>query len=118
MVTNTHLNEFRGFDFTIEFNVKNPKGTYLLSEEDFNYEQETGTFTNFYARLCFEDISKLKYKWIEDWNFAGRSNGWFILLCNNKDISKITDSQFYKIESIVKKYLDDYVNSLNEFYSN
>lgn len=83
MVTNKHLNEFRGFDFTIDFNVKNPKGTYLLSEDDMNFEQETGMFTNKYAKGCFEAICKLKYSWIEDWNFAGRSNGWFILLCNN-----------------------------------
>ena len=117
MITNKHLNDFRKFDFTIEFNVKDPKGIYLLSEEDFNYEQETGTFTNFYARLCFEDISKLKYKWIEDWSFAGRSNGWFVLLCNNKDVSKITEKQYYKIERIVNRYLREYVDNLNSFYN-
>ena len=117
MELNRHIRDFGGFDFTIEFNVKNPKGNYTLTEEDMNYEQETGTFTNHYSNLCFDEISKLKYNWIKDWSFAGRSNGWFVLLCNGKDVSKITENQFYKIEAIVKKYLEKYVNCLNAFYS-
>ena len=115
MELNRHIRDFRNFDFSIEFDVKNPKGNCTLTEEYMNFEQETGTFTNHYANLCFNDISKLKYGWIEDWSFAGRSNGWFVLLCNGKDISKITDNQFYKIEAIVKKYLENYINCLNVF---
>ena len=117
MELNRHIRDFGGFDFTIEFNVKDPKGNYTLTEEDMNFEQETGAFTNQYANSCFKEISKLKYNWIEDWSFAGRSNGWFVLLCNFKNVSKITQNQFNKIEAIVKKYLENYVNCLNAFYS-
>ena len=33
-------------------------------------------------------IKKLGYNWTEGWSFVGRYGGWFVLLCNNKDINK------------------------------
>lgn len=109
---NKHLRDFRE-SMTLEYNVKSytcPK----ISDDDYEFEIETGTFTNQYAKKCFEDIKKLKYNWILDFSFAGRSNGWFCLLCDEK---KPTDKQLSKIETIVEKYLKNYSKELETFYN-
>ena len=107
-------NEFKDYNLTIEFCVKNYK-PLNISEVDSLFEFKTGNFTNQYANECFNEIKKLKYKWIEDFSFAGRSNGWFCLLCN-KDVNKITEKQLHKIETIVNNYLINYPINCSEFY--
>lgn len=115
MEINRHIRDF-GCDFTLEYNVKNINGNYLLSEEDMDFEMETGIFVNEYAKECFDEIKKLGYHWVKDWSFAGRTNGWFVLLCDDKEVEKIRQSQFAKIENIIKRYLKGYVERLNSFY--
>jgi hypothetical protein len=112
---NLHNGDFRN-DFTIEFNVKNPN--FSILEENAQYEMETGTFTNKYAEKCFSEIQKLKYNWIKDYSFAGRSNGWFCLLCNDKEINSIRPSQLGKLETIVERFLKNYGQEIELFYNN
>jgi hypothetical protein len=123
---NIHDKDFKG-DFTIEWDVKGLGSKANISEEDFEYEYETGAFSNSYAQKCFDEIkSKVKPKsWsIKDWSFAGRSNGWFVLICDgNEDYpvsgygDDVTDSQMDKMNSIVDKYKKNYTKELEEFYS-
>jgi hypothetical protein len=115
VIFNKHLSDFRN-DFTIEFNVKGLQAN--ISEEDFEYEYETGTFVNFYGDLCFKKLKTLKYDWLKDWSFAGRSNGWFCLLCDDKDYKKVTDKQISKIETIVEKFIKEYSQNIESFYNN
>ena len=122
---NVHNDDFKG-DFTIEWNVKMVGSNANISEENAQYEYETGAFTNDYAQDCFDEIkSKVKPKgWsIKDWSFAGRSNGWFVLICNGDEdyvISgygdDVTDSQMDKMNSIVEKYSKNYTKELEKFY--
>jgi hypothetical protein len=111
---NRHLSDFN-CDFTIEFEVKGLSAN--ISDIDYEFESETGSFINMYAKQCFEEISKLKYAWIIDHSFAGRSNGWFVLLCNDKNINKVTPKQFGKIETIIEKYINNYQENIEAFYS-
>ena len=122
---NIHNRDFKG-DFTIEWDVKGLGSKANISEEDFEVEYETGSFSNSYGQKCFEEIkSKVKPKsWsIRDWSFAGRSNGWFVLICDgNEDYpisgygDDVTDSQMDKMNSIVDKYKKNYTKELEEFY--
>ena len=116
-VINKYVNDFN-VDFTIGFEVKVYGGNFELTDDDFDFENETGTFVNKYAEKCFKELQKLKYNWLNDFSFAGRSNGWFILLCNNKEYKNITNNQMNKIEDIVKKYFKNYVSEINNFYKN
>ena len=110
-IFNRHKSDFR-CDMTIEFNVK-LHSSISISDEDWNFEQETCSFTNRYASLCFNEIQKSNYKWLKDWSFAGRMNGWFVLLC---DEVKLRDSTIYRIENIVKKYYNNYTKEIEKYY--
>ena len=111
-VFNRHLNDFN-CGFTIEFNVKH--SFCELEEEVAEYEYATGTFTNRYSDECFCEIMKSKYSWIQDWSFAGRLNGWWVLECNG-EYDKIPQRSIHRIESIVEKYLKNYPKRIGEFY--
>ena len=118
VVYNRHLSDFR-CDFTLEFNVKGIN-EYTLPEDLWNYEWETGAFTNTYGRRCFDEIAKLLKRiksWsADDWSFAGRTNGWFVLLCSG-DEEKVTALQEDKLEIIVDFYKGNYNRELERFYS-
>ena len=113
-VFNRHNRDFR--ENTLEFNVKIYSGIENISEDDYEYESETGTYTNFYAQQCFDEIMESGYKWLKDWSFAGRSNGWFVLLisCENTEIQTKT---IHRIETIVSRYFNNYSKGLAVFYS-
>ena len=113
---NKHLSDFR-CDFTLEFDVK-IYSIISISDEDYNYELKTGNFINSYAERCFNEIKNLKYNWIKDWTFAGRSNGWFVLLCKNKKTDSIRPTQIIKIKKIVEKYYINYTKELEKNYNN
>lgn len=119
---NIHLDEVRA-DFTLEFDVKLniPNGnikTANISETDSNFEQERGYFQKNYSNRCFKDIKKaMRCNWIKDFTFTGRSGGWFTLLCEDKDINKITDEQFEKLSKIVEMYLKNYYKELEIYYN-
>ncbi len=108
-------------DFTIEFNVKNPT-VKNIPEDLWQHEYETGQFTNKYGDKCFAEIRKVikSKKWyVKDWSFAGRSNGWFVLLCNESapgHLEPVTEVQVDKITKIVDKYLSNYGQAMEEFY--
>ncbi len=110
-IFNRHLKDFHA-DFTIEFDVKNPP-LANISEEAHQYEYETGTVVN---ELGDELFNNLNYKWLKDWSFAGRSNGWFVLLCEG-DESKIQAKTLRKLESLVKDYLNKYKLALEHAYN-
>lgn len=115
---NRHIRDFRE-DFTIEFNVKFPPNMANISEEDLEFEWSTGHFTNDYALACFEKIKKVcrSKRWsLSDWSFAGRSAGWFALLCNG-DSDTVTETQLGKIEQIVESFYKNYGNALCAHYS-
>jgi hypothetical protein len=107
-------------DFTIEFDVKN-MDMGDLDTETANFEFETGEFANIYADRLFEDIrdalSHMDIKgWdLVNWSFAGRSNGWFALLCVG-DPDMIKPEQMKIITDLVKTYKDDYTSELMFFY--
>ncbi len=103
-----------GCNFTIEFNVKNPK----IPELDYGlllFEYETGEFTNQYADKCFKEIMRSGYGWLQDWSFAGRMNGWFALLCGG-DTSVVQTKSLERIEAIVEKYFNKYAEEMVKFY--
>ena len=112
---NKHLSDFRA-DFTIEWNVKKIGGN--LSEKQWRQEYQTGAFTNKYALECFDELKKIikSQKWsIDDWSFAGRSNGWFVLVCSG-NAEDVTDNQMAKMNVIVRKYMKNYANAIEKFY--
>lgn len=114
---NRHRRDF-GLE-TIEFDVKCPPIAENLSDETIQFEYETGSFVNKYAQKCFEEIDKPKYKWLDDWSFAGRSNGWFALLLNNGySPEDIQQKSLDRIERIVQKYFDNYGKELENYYIN
>lgn len=115
---NRHARDFRG-EFTLEFDVKNPSLPEEISQEFYEFEAETGIVSCTHAQDCFNEIKrKLKYNWIKDWSFAGRSGGWFALICEGKDPDKIRESQINKIASIVDKYEKSYGQELLKTYNN
>jgi len=107
---NRHLREFRA-DFTIEFNVKNPN-LPEISEEAYSFELETGTVIN---KVAEELFNKLNYKWLEDWSFAGRSGGWFVLICSGEQ-SQVQQRTLCKLEQMVEDYLKIYTKELEAAY--
>lgn len=94
------------FDFTIEFNVKNPNINKEISEDVCQFEIETNNFTFNYCKKCYNEIlnnSNIKNVKIEDWELGGRSGGWFILKCVG-DQFKLTYKEIGEIEKIVEKF--------------
>ena len=94
--------------FTIEFNVKNPnlsldESHLELMESEYQY----GDLTNSHSADCFEEIMKSNYSFIEDWSFAGRSNGWWVLICKGSE-SQVRASSLTRIERIVEEYFRSY----------
>jgi hypothetical protein len=113
-IFNRHLSDFGGLcDFTIEFNVKSPNIPEGISEEHMQFEFETGYFANQYCGALREEF---KNKFISDWSFAGRSNGWFVLMCNGSE-SSVRQSTLNKMERIVKKYYRNYGEALKTHLS-
>jgi len=100
---------------TLEFNVKQYNCNALLSESDWIFENETGDFTNNYGKQCFNEIKKAGYKWLNDWSFAGRSNGWFVLLVDC-DPEKLRQSTINRLERIVEKFERNYDKRISEYY--
>lgn len=117
-VVNQHLREFR-CGFTLEYNVKRPFLPEDISEKVMEYEMETSVFTNLYAQECYDKISEKigeRQTWkIVDWAFAGRSGGWFCLLCIGKQ-EALSKGVLKKIEQIVLNYFNNYGKKLLEFY--
>lgn len=111
---NKHVEDFpRQVDFTIEFNVKNPTIPSTVSHENYNHESETGYLTSLYATELCKKLQK-KYKWISNWTMTGRSNGWFVLLCNGKQPRQsVLDS----IEKTVNEYFVGYGTYLESVYN-
>ena len=104
---NRHNRDFN-CDFTIEFNVKNPnlsldESHLELMESEYQY----GDLTNSHSADCFEEIMKSNYSFIEDWSFAGRSNGWWVLICKGSE-SQVRASSLTRIERIVEEYFRSY----------
>ena len=114
---NRHKKDFR-CDFTIEFEVKNPKIPERISEKLYQWEWETGEFTNLYAQECFEQLQTIAPKvWkMSHWSFAGRSDGWFAVLCEGEQ-EDVTPLQLQRMENIATKYFKDYGRRIYEFYS-
>jgi hypothetical protein len=106
---NIHSRDFYGN--TIEFNVKSPN-LRGVSEELYEHEYTTGAFTNSYSDKLF---TELNYDWLNDWSFAGRSNGWFVLL-TDRDINTIPQRTLGRIERIVNKYCSNYNRELLYYY--
>jgi len=107
---NRHLRDFK-CDFTIEFNVKNPP-IPNIPFQSAQHEYETGTVANALGDKLFK---KLNYKWLEDWSFAGRSNGWFVLLCRGEE-SRVRERTIVKLENLVETYLEKYKDELEKAY--
>lgn len=118
-VFNRHLRDFPQADFTIEFNVKNPYITGI-PEDIIKHEFETGEFTNEYGDELFQVLDTYNWggqKWeIKDWSFAGRSSGWYALLCAG-DKDSVRPETLSKIETIVTRYFLQYNRRLKEFYN-
>ena len=104
---NRHNRDFN-CSFTIEFDVKNP--TIPLTDrhlELMESEWRYGDLTNNYSTDCFEEIMESNYSFIEDWSFAGRSNGWWVLICKGSE-SQVRASSLRRIERIVEDYFSKY----------
>lgn len=118
--SNIHIRDFSGdCVFTLEFNVKNADWSGL-SDECGEHETVSGEFVNRYGQECFEAISKRMNKcslfWkIKDWSFAGRMNGWFVLICEG-DVDKVTLRQEEKMEEIVLDFFIGFNKHLLEWY--
>jgi hypothetical protein len=113
---NRYAHEYsRDCSFTLAYNVKKAPIPTGFPESAMEYEYETGAFTNAYAQRCFREIAKSGYKWLDDWSFAGRSNGWFVLLCNG-DIQQVQPRTLKRIEDIVESYFQAYGRELAKSY--
>lgn len=112
-----HADDFR-CGFTIEFCVKNPSFPESVDEKTARFEFETGAFTNQYGDECFKEITKggQLYRWMKDWSFAGRSNGWFALICDGEP-ECVREKTLDRIQGIVEKYYREYGEKLAAFYA-
>lgn len=117
MEFNRHADEFK-CESTIEFCVKNPSLPEGISDELWEHEWVTGEFTNEYADRCFKEIMRSGYRWLTDWSFAGRSNGWFVLMCDVDAAIEVRQSTIERIESIVERYFKNYGKELDKWYGN
>ena len=115
MEFNRHADEFK-CESTIEFCVKNPRLPAGMPEEIYQFEYETGEFTNDYADRCFKEIMRPGYRWLTDWSFAGRSNGWFVLMCENDAETEVRAVTLTRIKFIVERYFKNYGAELAKHY--
>ena len=116
MKFNRHADGFK-CESTIEFCVKNPWMPEGVSNDQLEFEYETGEFTNDYAKRCFDAIMKSGYDWISGWSFAGRSNGWFVLLCDIDAVEEhVRKRTIYRIKRIVENYFRDYGKEFAKHY--
>jgi len=54
---------------------------------------------------------------LDDWSFAGRSNGWFALLIRKGHfVDEAQQRSINRIEKIIKRYFDEYADELMNFY--
>lgn len=116
-VFNRHISDFPQCDFTMEFNVKNLNWDNL-DPDLVTTENETGWFANNYAQeLTYEIQKRIKSRtWsVDDWSFAGRSNGWFVLICYG-DMERVTPKQQGDIETLVAKYKKNFNKELKKYY--
>lgn len=117
---NLHIRDFdrSTCNFTIEFNVKGPEIPGELSEDLLEAEWSTGNFTNDYAGRCYAELaSTITRGWqIDDWSFAGRSNGWFVLLCKGNS-EKVKDQILEEFEFVVESYFRNYGKNLAKHYA-
>lgn len=92
---------------------------------DFNYE--TGAYTNDYANDCFVEIkNNLKFIKLTDWFFMGRMAGWFVLSSNEEyyDVDDLIledenekdlfETDMATIQFIVDKYIKGYTKHLED----
>ena len=108
-------NEWKA-DFLIEFEVKFPSIPADFPEDLWEAEYTTGSFTNSYADRCYQEICRGGYSWLTDWSFAGRSNGWFVLLCSGEP-EKVQEKTLHRMESIVQRYFLNYGRELAKSYA-
>lgn len=113
-IIDRHLADLHA-DFTLEFNVKSPTLPTDILPETWEYEWTTGAFTNGYAQKAFLEISRPGYRWLDDWSFAGRSNGWFVLLCKGSG-AKVRAESIDRISGIVQRYYNAYGKELETYY--
>jgi hypothetical protein len=109
---NQHSSDYR--ETGIEFNVKNPPGEWRIGEDAEDYEQQTGAFLLSRAHQLTAKLKK-RFKWIQDWTFAGRSGGYFVLL-TNKDAEDISPDTLAKLTEEVKYSYKTFVEDLNKYY--
>ena len=109
-----HIKDFRA-DFTIEFEVKFPDIPAGFPEDIWESEWTTGSFTNLYAQKAFLEISRSGYRWLDDWSFAGRSNGWYALLCKGSGVG-VQPRTIDRIEKVVHRYFSAYGKELSKHY--
>ena len=89
----------------IEYNVKHYGFKFDIPESiDAEANAYFYEFVEEYAEECFKEIQKLKYKWVVDWCFSGRSIGWFCIETNIELDSINKWEQIDKITQIVEKY--------------
>jgi len=115
MKFNRHADGFK-CESTIEFCVKNPWMPEGVSNDLLEFEYETGEFTNDYADRCFKEIMRSGYSWLTDWSFAGRSNGWFVLLCDIDAEEGLKQRTIDRIERIVETYFNNYGKEFAKHY--
>lgn len=113
---NLHADDFIN-ESTMEFNVKNPSMPKGVSENLLECDMLSGNFANKYAKRCFDEIMKSGYNWISGWSFAGRSNGWFVLLCDIDAVEeRVRQSTIERITGIVERYFRDYGKEFAKHY--
>ena len=112
---NNHVKDFK--DYTIEFDVKNPKFSTEIPEQIKTFEEDWNLFINEYATKCFKEINKSNYSWLTDWSFAGRSDGWFVLIVSDNPIG-IHSKSIIRITEIVNKYFDNFEQEFLTYYKN
>ena len=105
-ILNRHNRDF-GCCFTIEFDVKCYLNLPKHLHKRYEYEYQDGHYINMYAEKWYKKIMKSKYKFIKDWSFAGRSNGWIVLICEG-DENKIKGKTLERMSKITEKYLNKY----------
>jgi len=127
---NKHISDFRE-ESTIEVNVKFPRTpsvddlNYKMDcpyfkitdkelDEILNFELETGNFTNDYCQDWFNEIQDKTDNKFKDWSFAGRSNGWLVLLYD--DVFDVTDNETLEIiDTLSKEYFEKYTEAISKW---
>jgi len=101
---------------------------YTELQQYYDYNLETGAYTNYYANNCFVEIkNNLKFIRLTDWWFTGRTAGWFVL-CSDKEYYDCDDELILEnqeeidlfqtdmaiIQNIVDKYIKGYCEHLED----